>query len=392
MSMKDFLKVLSYILVAMVASIITIFLCQNSQAGKTASDPNMQKLQEIQEYIDKMYIGEADPKVMADAAASAMVTATGDRWSYYIPAAEMQAYQESMNNAYVGVGITIVVREDNTGFDIIDVTPGSPAEKAGILPQDTVIKVDGAAVSELGVDEAKNRIRGEAGTFVKLTVLRKDQELTFDVERRAIKNPVAIAEMLDNSIGLITIKNFNTNCSKETIAAITQLRKQGAKALIFDVRFNPGGYRHELVALLDYLLPEGELFRSEHYNGKQDVDYSDASYLDMPMAVLVNGESYSAAEFFAAALREYEAAVVVGQETCGKGYYQQTLPLSDGSAVALSTGKYFTPKGNSLAGVGLTPDVPVEVTDEIFAQLYYGMLEPQEDPQIQAAVAALLGE
>lgn len=392
--MKDLFKPLSYILVALVACAVTLFLCQGpwKSQTQTGSDPNMQKLRELQDMIDEMYIGDADPDAMADAAAAAMVAATGDRWSYYIPAAEMQAYQESMNNAYVGVGITIVVTEDSTGFDIIDVTPGGPAEKAGILPRDVVVGVDGAAVAQLGIDEAKDRIRGEAGTLVKLTVLRKEQELTFEVERRAIKNPVAIAEMLDNNIGLITIKNFNTNCSSETIAAITQLRKQGAKALIFDVRFNPGGYRHELVALLDYLLPEGELFRSEYYTGKQDVDYSDASHLEMPMAVLVNSESYSAAEFFAAALREYEAATVVGQKTTGKGYFQQTMPLSDGSAVALSVGKYYTPKGISLADVGLTPDVPVEVTDEIFAQLYYGMLEPQEDPQIQAAVAALLGE
>ena len=152
---------------------------------------------------------------------------------------------------------------------------------------------------------------------------------------------------------------------------------------------NPGGFADELVELLDYLLPEGDLFRTVSYDGKEQVDTSDADFLDMPMAVLVNGDSYSAAEFFAAALQEYEAAIVVGEPTVGKGYYQNTIQLGDGSAVALSTGKYFTPKGNSLADVGVTPDVRAEVDEETAANIYYGLCTTAEDPQIQAAVNAL---
>jgi carboxyl-terminal processing protease len=170
---------------------------------------------------------------------------------------------------------------------------------------------------------------------------------------------------------------------------VESLREQGAKKIIFDVRNNPGGYVHELVPTLDYLLPEGPLFRTEDYAGKENVQNSDAAFLDMPMAVLVNGESYSAAEFFAAALKEYEAAVVVGEQTCGKGYFQTTYELPDGSAVGLSIGKYFTPKGVSLAGVGITPDVMVPVDEETFNAIYAGTLDAAEDPQIQAAIAAL---
>ena len=141
--------------------------------------------------------------------------------------------------------------------------------------------------------------------------------------------------------------------------------------------------------LLDYLLPEGELFRTVDYAGKENVDKSDAACLDLPMAVLVNGESYSAAEFFAVALQEYEAAVVVGEKTTGKGHFQSTFRLNDGSAVALSIGKYYTPNGVSLEGVGIMPDVEVLVEEEIFSKIYYGQLTPQEDPQIQAAMNAL---
>lgn len=165
--------------------------------------------------------------------------------------------------------------------------------------------------------------------------------------------------------------------------AIDALMEQGAKGLIFDVRFNPGGYTTELVKILDYLLPEGPLFRRESYDGQTSVDYSDAQCVDLPMAVLANESSYSAAEFFAAALQEYDAAVVVGEQTTGKGYYQNTFRLVDGSAVAISTGKYFTPKGESLAGVGVMPDVPVKLDQESSDALDQGILEREKDLQLQ---------
>ena len=158
------------------------------------------------------------------------------------------------------------------------------------------------------------------------------------------------------------------------------------------MRNNPGGYKHELVRILDYLLPAGPLFRSEDYRGKVDVDESDAACLELPMAVLVNGDSYSAAEFFAAALSEYDAAIVVGEKTTGKGYFQSSFTLEDGSALNLSIGKYTTPNGVSLANVGLTPDVTVEVDEETSFLIYAGTLDPAEDPQIQAAIEILKAE
>jgi carboxyl-terminal processing protease len=206
---------------------------------------------------------------------------------------------------------------------------------------------------------------------------------------RQLQTTVAEGMLLEDKIGLVIIYNFDDRCAQESIAAIEDLLYQGANKLIFDVRFNGGGYAHEMVALLDYLLPEGDLFRTVNYAGKEAVDTSDEEYLDMPMAVIVNAESYSAAELFAAALREYDAAVVVGQKTSGKGYYQNTFPLDDGSAVGLSTGKYFTPLGVSLEGVGITPDVEIAVDEDTEMAILYGTLEPAADPQIQAAVAAL---
>jgi carboxyl-terminal processing protease len=172
-----------------------------------------------------------------------------------------------------------------------------------------------------------------------------------------------------------------------TIAAIEDLRGQGVKGIIFDLRYNPGGRKTELVEILDHVLPEGPLFRSYSYNGTEAVDSSDgASVVEMPMVVMVNQDSYSAAEFFAAAMQEYGWATIVGTQTVGKGNYQQTIPLSDGSAVAISTGHYSTPNGVNLEGVGITPDVVVEVDQETYTKIYLGNLTGDEDPQLKAAL------
>ena len=191
----------------------------------------------------------------------------------------------------------------------------------------------------------------------------------------------------------LTINNFDERCGDETIAAIEKLLGEGAKALIFDVRFNPGGYAKELTQVLDYILPAGRIFHTVDYIGKEEFIESDAKCLDIPMAVLMNDSSYSAAEFFAAALDEYDYAVLVGEPTTGKGYFQSTFQLSDGSAVGLSIGKYFTPVlGRSLAEEGgLQPEILVELDEETRANIYGDLVEPKDDPQIQAAVKALQG-
>lgn len=388
--MKKIGKFLSYVLVAALSTAITL-------AAVTPKAPASQvettsKLDQLEALIDERFIGEVDKTAMEDAAAVAMVESLGDRWSYYIPANAYQSYTEQMANAYVGIGITIQVTEGNQGFLITKVNGNGPACEAGILAGDVMVGVDGQSVLGMDVDATGDLVRGDAGTFVDITVDRAGEELTFRVERREVWIDVATAQMLENGIGLVTIANFDSRCADETIAAIESLLEQGAESLIFDVRNNPGGYASELVKVLDYLLPEGELFRTVNYAGKEEVDTSDASCLvGVPMVVLVNGESYSAAEFFAAALREYDAAMVIGQPTVGKGYFQVTYKLNDGSAVGLSIGKYFTPKGVSLAEEGgLVPDVLVEVDEETFAAIYAGTLEPSLDPQIQAAVEALL--
>lgn len=379
--MKKILKFGSYVLVAALATALTLTMVTVQQRREP------RKLMQMEKLIQERFIGEADQQQMEDAAAEAMVAALGDRWSHYIPASSYASYQERSENAFVGVGITISQAEQ--GFQIMEVEENGPAKEAGVQVGDLLVQVDGQDVARMDANQVKELVRGEEGSTVTLGLLRQEEALSLPVERRRIQVQVATGTMLEDQVGLVTIENFDDRCAQETIAAVDALMEQGAKALIFDVRNNPGGYAHEMVKTLDYLLPEGELFRMEHYDGRQTVDKSGPECVDLPMAVLVNGDSYSAAEFFAAALKEYEAALVVGEQTCGKGYFQNTFRFQDGSALALSVGKYYTPKGVSLAGVGITPDVPVAVDEATAAAIYYNVLEPGEDPQIQAAWKAL---
>ena len=384
--MKKLAQIISYILVAAVASIATLTVYTNVFDARQWA-----KLDEIKTLVDTRFIEEADPKAMEEAAAAAVIEALGDRWSYYMSAEEYRAYREQMANAYVGIGITITVREDGY-IDVMKVDAGGPALEAGMLVGDIITAVEGQDISEMNIDQVKNMIRGEEGTQVSVTVLRGEETIILSITRKQIQTAVADGELLEDGIGLVSITNFDSRCKEETVKEIESLLAQGAQALIFDVRYNPGGYKTELVNLLDYLLPEGPLFRSEDYTGASFVDESDAKHLDIPMAVLVNGDSYSAAEFFAAALSEYDAAVVVGEPTTGKGHFQTSYELSDGSAIVISIGRYRTPDGISLDGTGLVPDIFVEVDDETYWQIYYGNVEPAEDPQIQAAVAVLKSE
>lgn len=376
---KKVLTVLSYVAVA--AAAVALTLCF------TAKPAHYTKLEELADLLEQRFIDGVDRTKMEDAAADAMINSLGDRWSYYIPADEYADYQAQKKNAYVGIGVTISAKEQ--GYLIEKVAEGGPAEDAGLLAGDIIIAVDGTSVVGMDVNEGKQLVQGKAGTKVQITVLRGEVEKTVTVTRATVKTPVATATMLPGNIGLVRIANFNTNCAKETIAAIESLVDQGATALIFDVRNNGGGYAAEMNKVLDYLLPEGEVFRTLDYTGKEEVTRSDAKCLQMPMTVLVNGSSYSAAEFFAAALQGWQWGKVVGEKTSGKGYFQVVYELSDGSAVGVSIGKYFTPQGVSLEGVGITPDIPVEVTQEQAAAIYAGTLDPMEDPQILAAIAAL---
>lgn len=379
---KKVLIVLSYVLVAALACGATLFFVSAS------TDYN--KLEDLENLILTSFAGDADKTKIEDAAADAMVNAMGDRWSYYIPAAELPSFLENSENAYVGIGVTVQATEDNSGLMVIAVQPGGPAEEAGVQVGDVIIQVDGESAQDRTVTEISAMIKGEEGTVVSITVLRSGEGITMTVARKRMETTVASSKLLNEHVGLVTIQNFDERCADETIAAIKALLNQGADMLLFDVRNNPGGYVDELTKVLDYLLPEGNLIRTVGTDGSDETVTSDADCVKVPMAVLVNENTYSAAELFAVDLSEYGVARIFGQKTSGKGFFQQVFQFSDGSAAGISVGRYYTSQGNNLEGIGLTPDEEIKLDDESEVLLYNGMLEPENDAQLQAALSYLM--
>ena len=387
---KILLLVLAAVLLVAASVLGTLLAVRANLIPVGTASPAVRKITEIEGYLERYFIDPYDENDMADAAAQALVDATGDRWSYYLTAEEYQAYEEAMNNAYVGIGVTITENQELGGMRVESVTPGSPAEEAGILVGDVITHAEGQSTIEIGMEQTRTVVKGEAGTFVLLTILREGESFDVSVERRSIETPVAVWEMLEDDIGYVRINNFDNRCAQETIAAVDTLISGGAKGLIFDLRFNGGGLKAEMVKVLDHLLPEGILFQSQDYLGRKAVDYSDASCVELPICVIVNQDSYSAAEFFAAAIQEYGWGTVVGAKTTGKGNFQNAFRLSDGSLLNISTGKYYTPEGVSLSETGVTPDLEVELSEEDQAYLYYGRLSHAEDEQLAAAVSEIL--
>lgn len=332
---------------------------------------------------------DADLQKASDGALSGLVSALGDRWSYYVDADAYEALVERRSNQYVGIGVTVNYT-DERGLTILTVTPGSPAEAGGLLPGELITGVDGKRVAGEARYTATDLISGPAGEPVTLTVLGADgaaREVT--LTRASIPVEVAEGRLLDSGVGVVALKNFNTGSADRFRAVTDSLVEQGATALIFDMRGNGGGYIAQLTEILDYLLPEGTVFQSKPRWGFRYKSDSDAACIDLPFAVLVDKNTYSAAELFAAELREKLGTPIVGEVTSGKGYSQLTFPLFNGGAMGLSTAAYFTGSGVSLIGTGITPDAVLSLTDEEEALRSAGKLAAEDDPQLQAALARL---
>lgn len=341
--------------------------------------------------IQRYYVGEADAAQLTDAALEAAVDSLGDRWSYYMDEESYTAYRDAAANRYQGIGVTISKDEATGGFRIESVTKDGPAQTAGLVAGDIILAVDGVDVTQGETEDIKALIQADYGKTTQITVLREDGTTgDFTVSCQEIYTSPVTAEMLAENVGYIRIVNFRAGAGQEATAAVDELLEQGAESLVFDVRNNPGGQVSELVEILDYLLPEGDVFVRADRRGREVVETSDASCVEMPMAVLVNAQSYSAAEYFAAALQEYNWAAVVGEATTGKARSQVTLALFDQSAIHLSRYTYLTPERNDLyEAEGLIPDVETGLTEEEYVEFVTGWLEPGEDPQVQAAIEAL---
>lgn len=319
--------------------------------------------------VNNRFVGEYDETQVVDSALSGMVDGLGDRWSYYLTEEEYAAQNQRRTNRYVGIGVTVNY-ESEDGLTIVEATAGGPAEAAGLQSGEVITAVDGFSLTGEARYEGAERIQGEEGTTVTLEIRGTDGESrTVEVTRASLDSDPVRAQMLEGNVGYVALANFYDHSADRLSEEVTRLQEEGAQALVFDMRNNGGGYLSELTEMLDFLLPEGPIFISRDRAGNEEVTQSDAACVDLPMAVLVNANTYSAAEFFAAELQEQGVAVIVGEPTSGKGYSQQTFALPHGGAVAISTGAYFTGNGTSLIGTGLTLDREVYLTDEGDAQL-----------------------
>lgn len=336
------------------------------------------------------FVGDYDSDTAIDSALDGMVKGLGDRWSYYLTAEGYASTTQRRNNAYVGIGVTVDY-VDERGLRIVEVREGTPAGEAGLLPGEIITAVDGASVAGEAQETGADRIQGEVGTDVTLTLLNENEESRqVTLTRQQVQTPsVSEAQLLEGDVGYIKLDNFYSGSARELCDAVDSLMDEGACSFVFDMRNNGGGYVSELTEMLDHLLPEGPIFRSQTKSGKEEVTYSDESCVDLPFAVLVNGDTYSAAEFFAAQLQESVGAAVVGEHTSGKGYSQQTILLPHGGALNISTGKYTTGAGVSLVGTGLNLDAEVSLTEEQRSDFLLGALDLSEDPQFQKALEYL---
>lgn len=313
---------------------------------------------ESMELIQDRFVGEYEQDQAVDNALAAMVDGLGDRWSGYLTAQEYAEMNRRRDNVYVGVGLTYQVGEGGASMVIVSVTPGGPAEQAGLLAGETITAIDGQSLTAENLEELVAGIGRSEGREIVFTVLNaRGTEREVRLSAARVESTSATGELLDDGIGYVRLENFYAGSAQQAMDVVGTLVDQGAKAFLFDVRSNPGGYVQELTTLLDYLLPEGPIFAEHTKNGPVQVTQSDGSWVDLPMAVLINADSYSAAELFAAQLRESVGAPLIGEQTCGKGYYQQVFSLPNGGGLNLSTGMYTTGGGTSLIGVGLTPDV-----------------------------------
>lgn len=361
-------KLIHLILVAvivMVATAIVTYIITTGGFGSQQYYKDAKAYVEIEKILSENYIGDVNLDTVYNAAAAAMVRSIDDKWSYYMSPEEYAAYKLSSSNEYAGIGVSVKLN-DKGKFEIFAVEEGTPAETAGLNVGDTIVSVDGQETEGMTTAELQELIRSKLNKDFPMVIAdEKGNESSITISCEVIyKNPIS-SQMLDNNIGYIKIANFEAGASEGAIGAIEKLTAEGATSFIFDVRDNPGGLVSELVSLLDYLLPDGDLFVSVDKSGQETVKTSDKVCLSAKMAVLVNSDSYSAAEFFAAALQEYDWATIVGEHTTGKARSQITIELSNGGAIHISTNKYLTPNRVDLAEVGgIKPDIEAYNTDE----------------------------
>lgn len=331
--------------------------------GAVLDADTVSKINELTAYTKLYYYDDIENEKLQDGLYTGLIDGLGDKYSVYYNEEDYQALQISTTGQYYGIGAGLSQDKDTMVVTVNKVYEGTPSESAGLLKDDVIVSVDGTEAASMELSELVKLIRGEKGTTVHLEIYRPSTEenLSFDVERQDITLPSVSHKMFEDGIGYVHIDSFETETAAQFEEAVKDLEDQGMKALIIDVRYNPGGMVTAVVQILDDILPEGTVVYTEDKNGnRQDYTSSGDTHLDYPLAVLINGESASASEILAGAVKDYQYGTLIGTTTFGKGIVQTIFPLENGDAVKLTTAKYFTPKGNYIHGVGIGPDIELE--------------------------------
>lgn len=352
------------------------------------TNKTVKKIDELMNYIDLYYNDDCDEDDIRNAIYAGTLEGLGDPYSVYYTADEYKDMQISTSGKYYGIGAALGQDAKTKEVTISKVYEGTPAEEAGLRDGDQIVKVNDTVSTSEELSDLVQKIRGEEGTTVHLKIYRASTKKTFevDVERKNVELPSITSKMLDGGIGYIQISEFQSKTEEQFKSALADLKKQGMKSLIVDVRSNPGGLITAAANILDQILPEGTVVYTEDKYGKREDYASDSKCLKCPIAVLVNENSASASEIFAGAIKDYNYGTLIGTKTFGKGIVQTVFPLEDGDAVKITTAKYYTPKGNYIHGVGIEPDINLTYKysgpeDEAYDMKY--------DNQVQKAIKVL---
>ena len=337
------------------------------------------KMQELQSYIDRFYLFDYDEENVESGIYKGMMAGLGDVYTNYYTPEEYASFMESSNGSYSGIG-AMLSQDYNTGIiTVVKVFEGSPAAEAGVQPDDILYKVKGEEVTGMDLNLVVSDLKGEDGTDVEASFMRGTDVLDLTLTRRSIEVPTVEYRLITDKIGYISISEFDDVTDDQFIAALDDLNSQGMENLIIDLRDNGGGLVDVTCDILDQLLPEGLIVYTEDKDGNREEETSDAEhYFPGKMAVLVNGNSTSASEIFAGAIKDYGVGTLIGTQTFGKGIVQSLFPLSDGSAIKVTVSRYYTPAGNNIHEVGITPDIILEKDTE-----------SEEDNQLQKAIDVL---
>ncbi len=375
---------ISVVAAGIIISTLTI-IRRVAPLGGAAEMNYEEKLNTIQQYLDEYYMGTIDEKQMQDSLAKGYLKGIGDDYAEYYSKEEFAKLLEDVSGVYAGIGISIM-RNDAGQMEVYKVFKDTPADEAGLHIKDIIVEAGGEKEFET-VDDLANIVRGPEGTTVDIVIERDGEKIPLTIERRTIDIPTVEYKMLEGNIGYIQITEFDTVTESQFNDALDALDGQGATALILDLRDNPGGDYDTVVSMCDRVLPKGDILTVEDKNGIKHTEKSDEEHkITLPMAVIINENSASASEVFTGAIQDYDIATIVGKTSYGKGIVQSIYRLPDGSGMKFTTERYLTPKGRDINGIGIKPDVEVELPDEVFDD---GVVDEDEDTQLKKAIEVL---